>query len=256
MYSIALKVAISKSTRSDLTKVAQWASQRFANVLIVGESGVGKEHLARLIHRFKGPEEQGFKVYRCNSPELDVEEIRELLFCERKWFSHRPSVTVFLKSVDGIGERNQLRLLEVLEDEKVDELLQKGGNSCKPRLICSAERTLGNQGATTGLRSSLAYLLDIIHVEIPPLRERKAEILPLANSFLLEHSAKYGKEYSRFSPIAQKLLIDYEWPGNVRELRHVIEQAVILNEGPVLDEVFPESGVSSENVSWSTNQVN
>jgi len=231
MYSIALKVACSRSTLVGMYGLAQRASEVFANVLIVGESGVGKEYLARQIHRFRDPEERRFRVYRCCSSEIDLAKIRQLLFSDPDKVNGKSPVTLFLKSVEGISDKAQLQLLEVLEEEKITGLLNRTSAVRKTRLICSSEREYGKEQGEKGIRPSLAYHLDIIHIEIPPLRERRAEILPLADLFLQEFKVKYGKKLFGFSPAVRNRLVDYTWPGNVRELRNAVEKAVILAQG-------------------------
>lgn len=238
MYSIATKADTSRSTMGGVHKLAQMASQVFANVLIMGESGVGKEFLAREIHRFRDPGERGFRVYPCYSSEIDLGEIRQLLFVDPASVIGQVPITLFLKSVEGISDKAQLQLLEVLEEEKMTGLLERASGVRKPRLMCSLERDFGEEGGGDGIYPSLAYHLDVIHIEVPPLRKRKAEILFLANLFLQEFKAKYKKKLSGFSLAVRSELIDYAWPGNVRELRNTVEEAVILAQGNIVKEVF------------------
>jgi DNA-binding NtrC family response regulator len=144
---------------------------------------------------------------------------------------------VFLKSVEGICEKDQLKLLEALEEGRISTRFNGDKRAVKPRLICSSEKSLDRQFGTNGIRPSLAYRLDVIHIEIPPLRERKQEILPLADLFLQEFKVKYRKKITGFSSAVRKKLAQYSWPGNVRELRNAIEEAVILTPGSLVDNV-------------------
>lgn len=237
MYGISLNVACSRSTMVGMYRLAERASQASANVLIVGESGVGKEHLARQIHRFRDPEERGFRVYRFYSAETELEKIRQLLFRDLVKLNDQGPVTLFLKSVERIGDKAQLQLLELLEEEKIAALLERTSSTRKPRLICSSEGNGEKEHGGQGIHPSLAYNLDIIRIEIPPLRERTSEILPLADLFLQEFKVKYRKKLSGFSPEVRNRLVDYPWPGNVRELRNAVEETVILTQGNVVQEV-------------------
>jgi DNA-binding NtrC family response regulator len=236
MYGIALNVACSRSTMVGIYRLAERASQFCANVLIMGESGVGKEHLARQIHRFKDPDERGFRIYNCHSSEIDFDEIRGLFHHRTDIVAEEKPVTVFLKSLEEVQEKEQLKLLELLEEEELMGLLEGVERQRKPRLICSCQKDATGDSCQ-GLQQRLAYRLDVIHIEIPPLRDRREEILPLADLFLQEFKIKYGKRLIGFSPDVRETLLIYSWPGNVRELRNVIEEAVILSKGSFVDEI-------------------
>jgi len=237
MYGIALNVACSRSTMVGIYRLAERAGQVCANVMIIGESGVGKEYLARQIHRFKEPAGKGFRVYHCHSSDIDFEEVKDLLHLSVTMGNDLTPVTIFFKSIDGINERDQLKLLQILEEEELIGLLEKTNTFQKPRLICSCERDPASRGIT-GLCQQLAYRLDVIHIEIPPLRERREEILPLANLFLQELKVKYRKGLHGFSSQAREELESYPWFGNVRELKNTIEKAVILSKDLVIKETY------------------
>jgi len=238
MYSMTHEGVSSGCSMNEVYRLAHRASQSFANVLIVGESGVGKEYLARQIHRHRDPEEREFRVYRCYSSELDLEKIRGLIFRSRDQVNDQYRGTLFFKSLDRVSDKDQLQLLEVLDEEKIGRLLQGAPDFQSPRMICSSEKGFNGKQSGNGLLPSLLYHLDIIHIEIPPLRERKSEILLMANVFLREYKIKYGKNISGFSLSARRMLIDYDWPGNVRELRRVVEEAVILTQGRIVEDIF------------------
>jgi hypothetical protein len=225
MYSFGPDDIALGTPMDEVYRLARRASQLFANVLILGE---------RQIHRFRDPEERGFKVYRCCSSELDFGDIRRLLFMDTdKGNSQLPS-TLFLKSLERVSDKAQLRLLKVLDEEKTLGLLTGSSVFRKPRVMCSSEKDWAGMHGGSGILPSLAYHLDVIHIEIPPLRERKAEILFLANLFLRKYKVKYRKELTGFSLEVRCGLLDYDWPGNVRELRNVVEEAVILTQGSVV----------------------
>lgn len=237
MYYIVPKQVSSGFTMEGAYRLAQRASQVFANVLIVGESGVGKEYLARQIHRCRDPEERGFKVYPCYSSEINFREIQQLLFLTPPRAVSQSPVTLFLKSVGGISEKAQLQLLEMLEGKRIAGLEERTEAAYRPRLISSSEQDFGKVQKQGSLQPNLVYRLDVIHIEIPPLRERRSDVLFLANLFLQEFNAKYQKQLSGFSLPVRKRLIDYTWPGNVRELRNAVEEAVILTQGKTVRDV-------------------
>jgi two-component system NtrC family response regulator len=215
-------------------RLAERASTVSANVLIIGENGVGKEHLARQIHRLRDPEETNFHVYRCHADEIDFEEIRKLFQEGVDQNIAGAPVTVYLKSLEEVDLKYQLQLLELLEEKQFLHLLEPADFHSKPRLICSCV-TEGHLITEGILQQRLAYRLDVIHIEIPPLRERKNEILPLAELFLQEFKVKYGKSLKGFSPEVRNRFLKHSWPGNVRELRNVVEQGVMLSRKGLVD---------------------
>lgn len=215
--------------------MAERASTMSANVLIIGENGVGKEYLARQIHRLRDPEEKNFHVYRCHAAGIDFNEIRKL-FQESSNQNADAPVTIYLKSLDEVDLKYQLQLLELLEEKHFLHFLKNADYNSRPRLICSCV-TEGSLTTEDMLQQRLAYRLDVIHIEIPPLRERKDEILPLADLFLQEFKVKYGKSLRGFSPDVRTLFLKHMWPGNVRELRNVVEQGVMLSKGNMIDNV-------------------
>jgi len=238
MYSMTHEGVSLGSSMNEVYRLAHKASHSFANVLIVGESGVGKEYLARQIHRFRDPDEREFRVYHCCSAELDLRKIRGLIFRSRDKVNGQFRGTLFFKCLERVSDRDQLQLLEVLDEEKIGKLFQGASAFHSPRMICSSEKDFYGKQGGNGLVPSLLYHLDIIHIEIPPLRERKSEILFMANVFLREYKIKYGKNISGFSLSVRRMLFDYDWPGNVSELRRVVEEAIILTQGRIVEDIF------------------
>ncbi len=237
MYNIALNVACSRSGMVGIYRLAERASTVNANVLIVGENGVGKEHLARKIHRLRDPEERNFRVYHCHDTEMDFPKIRELFqqsVCEH---AVDAPMTVFLKSLEEVDLKHQLQLLELLEEQHFLSLLGNSECNARPRLICAYAADT-NLEANGKLQQRLAYRLDVIHIEIPPLRERREEILPLADLFLQEFKVKYGKLIRGFSQEARTQFLMHDWPGNVRELRNIVEQGVMLAKGTLVENIY------------------
>ena len=218
-------------------RLAERASTVSANVLIMGENGVGKEYLARQIHRLRDPEERNFRVFRCHADERDFKEIKRLFQDSIRQHVVDSPATIFLKSLEEVDLKYQLQLLELLEEKQFSHLLEKTDFKIRPRLICSCvtESGLKTEGV---LQERLAYRLDVIHIEIPPLRERREEILPLADLFLQEFKVKYGKRLKGFSDEVRAWFLKHSWPGNVRELKNVVVRSVMLSKGDMVDNVF------------------
>ena len=237
MYNVSLNLACSRSRMIGFYRLAERASTMSANVLIIGENGVGKEHLARQIHRLRDPEEKNFRVYRCHANERDFIEIKKLFHDSIYRRAVDSPATIYLKSLEEVDLKYQLQLLELLEEKQFLHLLEETDFNSRPRLICSCaiEGSLKTEGM---LQQRLAYRLDVIHIEIPPLRERTEEILPLADLFLQECKVKYGKPLKGFSPNVRNRLLRHLWPGNVRELRNVVERSVMLSKGEIVESVF------------------
>jgi len=137
----------------------------------------------------------------------------------------------------------QAKLLRVIQEQEVERLGAKGAKKVDVRIIATTNRDLSKMVEEGTFREDLYYRLKVIPVRIPPLRERKEDILPLARYFLKKFSESYGKKGLAFSPEAEQELLNYSWPGNVRELENVIERAVVLcGDKQVLgkDELFLE----------------
>ena len=236
MYNVSLNLARSRSRMIGIYRLAERASIVSANVLIIGENGVGKEYLARQIHSIRDPEEKNFHVYRCHADEKDFEKVRKLFQDAIGQHSVDTPVTVYLKSLEEVELKYQLQLLEILEEKQFLQLMETMDYNSRPRLICSCvtEGSLKTEGI---LQQKLVYRLDVIHIEIPPLRERKEEILPLADLFLQEFTVKYGKTLKGFSQNVRTRFLRHTWPGNVRELRNVVEQGVVLSRGEMVDNI-------------------
>lgn len=216
-----------------------------ANILITGENGTGKEMLAREIHRLSG---------RGKAPlvAVDMGAITESLF-ESELFGHvkgaftdakadRPGKfeianhgSLFLDEIGNLSYHLQAKLLTVLQQRSV---IRVGDNTPIPidiRLICATNRDLPEMVREGHFREDLLYRVNTIHLEIPPLRERPEDIIPLARIFLEKYAALYKRAVPTLSPDAEKQLREYPWMGNIRELEHAIEKALIIADGPLLD---------------------
>lgn len=217
-----------------------------SNVLITGESGTGKELVARAIHNYGHRKDRPFVAINCSA-------IPEGLF-ESELFGHIKGAftgaiaskegifesanggTVFLDEIGDIPHNFQVKLLRVLEDKSVKRV---GGNQeikVDVRIIAATNRDLKKAVAEGNFREDLFYRLDVIPVEMPPLRERKDDIPLLVEHFLSKYNRLIGREIKGMSPEAMQKMIHFQWKGNVRELENVIERAATLGRGPVMEE--------------------
>lgn len=215
-----------------------------ASVLITGENGTGKDELARELHRIS---RRAGKVMVC----VDAGAITETLF-ESELFGHVKGAftdarsdhpgkfeqadggTLFLDEIANIPIQSQAKLLRVLQNRSVTRVGDTKSIPVDIRLICATNADVPALVRNGKFREDLYYRLNTISLELPPLRERRDEIIPLAERFMKEFAEKYRRAVSSFSPKAIDELTGYPWPGNIRELRNCVEKAVILSEGEAI----------------------
>lgn len=208
------------------------------NVLLTGESGTGKGLVAKLIHYTSARKERPFLAVNCA---IFTEELlaSELFGHEKGAFTGAvvakqglleiaDNGTLFLDEVAEMSTSLQAKLLKVIEDK---EFMRVGGTrsiAVDVRFIAASNQNLGTLITDGRFREDLYYRLNVMDIYIPPLRERKEDIVPLSKFFLEKHSKKEGKKITGFSDEAMGILTSYGFPGNVRELENIIERAVIL----------------------------
>ncbi len=229
---------------SKVFAVAESVSKTSANVLVSGESGTGKELLARSIH-FNGPRKNGpFVVLNCGAlPEGVLES--ELFGHERGAFTGAVRQrkgrfelahegTLFIDEVGELSLSSQVRLLRVLQEKEFERV---GGDETirvDVRIIAATNKDLRQEVQKGRFREDLFYRLHVVDIPMPPLRERKEDIEPLASFFLRRYVRETGKQVASISPMAMEVLRRYAWPGNVRELENAIERAVVLCRGETI----------------------
>ncbi len=229
-------IAASESMKRALDVVARVSSTQ-SSVLITGESGSGKEVLARAIHA-RGGRGGPFVAVNCAAmPEslleselfghvrgafTDAREARVGLFTEAN------GGTLLLDEIGDMPLGLQPKLLRVLQERRVRPLGARAEHPIDVRIITATHRDLEDRIEKGQFREDLYFRINVVHVALPPLRERTADILPLAHRFLAEHSARAGKAVKGLSAPAAAKLLSYDWPGNVRELSNCMERAVAL----------------------------
>lgn len=215
-----------------------------ASVLISGESGTGKELIARAIHynsrRAKGP---FIKVNRAALPESLLES--ELFGHEKGAFTGAQTLRqgLFERAnedtllLDEIGEMPlvlQAKLLRILQEREFERIGGHQTIKVDIRIIAATNRDLQAMVKEGTFREDLFYRLNVIHLILPPLRDRREDISLLANHFLQKFSSENQRDIIDIDPMAMSLLTAWSWPGNIRELSNVIERAVVMNSGPII----------------------
>jgi transcriptional regulator with GAF, ATPase, and Fis domain len=216
-----------------------------ATVLIHGETGTGKELLARRVHIMSSRRTRPLVTVNCAALPATLLE-SELFGHEKGAFTGALSRTagrferahggsIFLDEIGELPLELQAKLLRVLQEREFERL---GGTSpirVDVRVIAATNRDLGEAVATGRFRADLYYRLHVFPVRVPPLRERKEDILRLAGHFVSRYAARFGRRIETISDRASRALLTHSWPGNVRELENVIQRAVILTRGSELE---------------------
>ncbi|MBI4649315.1 MAG: sigma-54-dependent Fis family transcriptional regulator [Bacteroidia bacterium] len=220
-------------------------SATFTTVIINGESGTGKELVARAIHYSSPQASAPFVPVNCGGiPEHLLESelfgymkgaFTDALETRQGFFQAAEGGTIFLDEISNTSLAIQAKLLRVLQDKEVYMIGSRKSLKINVRIIVATNKdlvTLVNKG---GFREDLYYRLNIISIDIPPLRERDKDIFLLINHFLSYYSKEFDKPILKFTDNALKILSNYHWPGNVRELENLIHKLVVMNDGSIID---------------------
>ena len=215
-----------------------------ANVLITGEHGTGKELVAQWLHASSKRAARSFVPVNMGGLSEGVFE-SELFghvkgaFTDAKSdrigrFELADGGTIFLDEIGNISMGSQAKLLRVLQTGEVERVGSSKSRKIDARVLSATNIDLGAAVAEGRFREDLLFRLNTIEIKLPPLRERRDDIAPLATFFLRRHAARYAKQLAAFEPAAMKALLDHAWPGNIRELDHAIERAVLMANGSAI----------------------
>jgi DNA-binding NtrC family response regulator len=247
-------VGISRKMTELMTFVSKVASSEATTILIQGESGTGKDLVAKAIHYQSSRQERPLVAINCSAiPETLLEP--ELFGHEKGAFTDAKAMkkglfevadggTLFLDEIGELSPFLQAKLLRVLEDQVIRRVGGVRDMQVNVRVIAASNRDLERAVREGQFRQDLYYRLAIISIFIPPLRDRKEDILPLVDFFIEHYNRKFRKSIRGLTDDTRKLLINYDWPGNVRELKNAIERAMILEEDSVLRPVYLPFSVS------------
>jgi transcriptional regulator with PAS, ATPase and Fis domain len=230
-------------------------SQRIAKVdttvLLLGETGVGKEEIAKFIHRNSLRKDRPFVKINCGA--IPANLIESELFGYEKgaftgalqqgklgMFEVAEGGTLLLDEIGELPLKMQVKLLRALQEQEITRVGGTKSIKIDVRILAATNRNLEKMVREKIFREDLYYRLNVVPVNIPPLREREKDILPLAYLFLEQFNKKYGLK-KRFSFSTNACFLDYSWPGNIRELKNIVERVVVTSkENEILIEDLPE----------------
>jgi DNA-binding NtrC family response regulator len=241
-------VSVSPKMTELMNFVRKVASSEATTILIQGESGTGKDLIAKAIHYESSRREKPFVAINCSAiPETLMEA--ELFGHEKGAFTDAKQMkkglfeaadggTLFLDEIGELSPLLQAKLLRVLEDQVIRRVGGIRDMQVDVRVIAASNRDLEKAVRESSFRQDLYYRLAIIAIFIPPLRDRKEDILPLVNFFIDRYNRRFRKSIRGITDETRALILSHNWPGNVRELRNTIERGMILEEEPLLRPVY------------------
>lgn len=233
-------IAESRKMQDVMAFVRKVAASEAATILIQGESGTGKDLIAKAIHYGSNRQEKQFVAVNCSAiPETLMEA--ELFGHERGAFTDAKQMkkglfevadggTLFLDEIGELSPLLQAKLLRVLEDQVIRRVGGVRDMQVEVRVIAASNRDLERAVREGTFRQDLYYRLAIISIFLPPIRERREDILPMVDFFIERYNRRFRKSVRGITDATRKLLVAYDWPGNVRELKNAIERAMILEE--------------------------
>ncbi|MBI5848415.1 MAG: sigma-54-dependent Fis family transcriptional regulator [Nitrospirae bacterium] len=250
-YDFEHIIGQSKTVLSLIEEIKKLADAK-SNVLLLGDTGTGKELFARSIHYSSSRKDKPFIPINCSAIPDNLLESELFGYMKgaftgavsnkRGLFEEADGGTIFLDEIGDLSQQLQAKLLRVIDDREIRPLGGVQSKRVDIRLITATNRDLAKTVAEGSFREDLFYRINVIRLELPPLRERKDDILVLARHFLEKYAQEIGREVRRIDDAAAKILVEYHWPGNVRELQNIIERAVLITDGPaLLAEHLPES---------------
>ena len=228
-----------------MLSLAQQVAATDANVLILGESGTGKNVLAKMIHRLSARRDREFATVNC--PSLSAELLENELFGHRKGaftgandsadgrVAKVDGGTLFLDEIGDFPLPLQPKLLRFIQDKEYERVGDPITRRADVRIVAATNRDLADMVRAGGFRQDLFYRINVVSLTLPALRDRREDVLGLAEGFVRKFGKAYGRPARGFTDCGRDALMAYPWPGNVRELQNVIERAVILCADDALD---------------------
>ena len=258
---------IGRSTAiTSILETIEVIAARKCSVIITGETGVGKEMVARQIHYASDRADKVFVPVDCTT--LTGQLFESQLFGHIKgaftgavdstlgFFRAADGGTLFLDEISEIPLELQAKLLRILQENTVTPLGSIKSYPINIRVLCATNSDLHELVEEGSFRSDLYYRLNVVNIEVPPLRRRREDILPLAEYFLANQAIFYGEPPKVLSPTVKKLLLNYSWPGNIRELANAIERAYILTiSREIQPAVMPFEIIIADSPSYPKNEL-
>jgi DNA-binding NtrC family response regulator len=229
----------------DILKEVRKITDAKSSVLLLGETGTGKELFARVIHHNSMRRDMPFVPINCSAiPEnlLETELFGHVrgaftgaVASKKGILEEAEGGTVFLDEIGDMSLSLQAKLLRVIEDQVIRPVGGTKGNKVDIRFITATNKDLKAAVRQAAFREDLYYRINVISLQIPPLRERKEDIRLLIRHYLEKYSQEMGKQIKDVSPEAMDVMVNYEWAGNVRELQNVIERAILISDGDLIE---------------------
>ena len=228
-----------------LMRVVRQVAPTKASVLVTGESGVGKELVADALHRFS--DRSGRPLVKVHCAALAETLLESELFGHEKGaftgaigrkrgrFELANTGTIFLDEIGEINQAVQVKILRVLQEKAFERVGSEDTLQVNVRVVSATNRDLRRRIDEGAFREDLFYRLNVVHIEVPPLRERREDVPLLATAFVKEFARENGKQIEGIDARAHAALYNYSWPGNVRELRNSIESAVVMAGGSTIE---------------------
>lgn len=237
-------IVVKSSAMQGLMDIVKKVAPSKASVLVTGESGVGKEVIANAIHNFSDRYDKPLIKVHCAALSENLLE-SELFGHEKGAFTGAISTkrgrfeladggTIFLDEIGEIDQNVQVKLLRVIQEKKFERVGGEKTLDVDVRLITATNKDLKLEVEKGNFREDLFYRLNVVHIDVPPLRERKEDIPLLAYTFIKEFSTENGKQVLQLEPKARNAIYTYSWPGNIRELKNCIESAVVMSSGDTI----------------------
>src|SRR5271165_537620 len=249
-------IGVSRKITELMKFVYKVAASEAGTILIQGESGTGKDLVAKAIHYHSSRSERPFVAINCSAiPETLMEA--ELFGHEKGAFTDAKAMkkglfemadggTLFLDEIGELSPLLQAKLLRVLEDQVIRRVGGVRDIQADVRVIAASNRDLERAVRDNQFRQDLYYRLAIISIFLPPLRERKEDVLPLVDYFIGRYNRKFRKNVKGITDDSRKLMLKYDWPGNVRELKNAVERSMILTETEMLDAEYLPFAVAQQ----------